>query len=454
MNIGIPKETRPFEFRVGLSPAGVEILTQKQNQVYVEHEAGVGAGFSDREFENAGARIVYSPEEVFGRADLLLKVARPTKEELEWLRPGSSIAGLLHLASTRRDKVDLLLEKKITSIAYEQIELADGSLPVLRPFSEIGGSMCATIAARFLQCNRGGKGILLGGVPGVPPAEVVILGSGVVATYATKAFLGLGAHVTVVDRSVKRLRELSAIFGPTLRTEYSTQEHIDALTREVEELLPAAQPLAARGPLERLAALHPRIRVVEMDETARGEARNRLVRMSRGRILFFLDFAPVVFTSAKTGAGIKELLHVLASLAPNPAEGNPPPFYKGEPGGATEAFQAAPDAGKHVLAHVFKVMIDPFVGKVGVFRVHQGTVTKDSQLYIGEGRKPIKAGHLYMLRGKTQTEVSEAVPGDICAIAKIDEMGGMVERMIAESVDALVRRDVALGNRQIDFQLV
>jgi alanine dehydrogenase len=139
MNIGIPKERRPFEFRVGLSPAGVEILTQQGHQVYVEHEAGVGVGFDDHQFENAGARIVYSPEEAFGRADLLLKVARPLKDELDWLRPGCALAGLLHLSSARRDKVDALLEKKITSIAYEQIQQADGSLPVLRPLSQIGG---------------------------------------------------------------------------------------------------------------------------------------------------------------------------------------------------------------------------------------------------------------------------------------------------------------------------
>src|SRR5512145_77530 len=131
MNIGIPKERRPFEFRVGLPPAGVEILTQQGHHVYVEHEAGVGAGFNDREFETAGARIVYSPEEVFMRADLMLKIARPLKEELDWLRPNTTLAGFLHLASAREDKTEVLLEKKITSIAYEQIQHQDGSLPVL-----------------------------------------------------------------------------------------------------------------------------------------------------------------------------------------------------------------------------------------------------------------------------------------------------------------------------------
>ena len=131
---------------------------------------------------------------------------------------------------------------------------------------------------------------------------------------------------------------------------------------------------------------------------------------------------PILFTSARTGAGIGELLHVLASLAPNPAEGNPPPFYKGEPGGATEAFAAVPDATKHVLAHVFKVIADPYMGKVGVFRVHQGTMKKDSQLFVGDGKKPFKVAHLYQLQGKDYVEVDELMPGDIGAIAKVEEI--------------------------------
>ena len=131
---------------------------------------------------------------------------------------------------------------------------------------------------------------------------------------------------------------------------------------------------------------------------------------------------PILFTSAKTGAGIKELLHVLATLAPNPAEGNAPPFYKGEPGDKTEPFQAEPDAAKHVLAHVFKVVADPYLGKIGIFRVHQGTMKKDMQLFVGDSKRPIKVGHLYQLQGKDSIEVDELLPGDIGAIAKIDEV--------------------------------
>ncbi|MDK9723420.1 MAG: elongation factor G [Sterolibacteriaceae bacterium MAG5] len=131
---------------------------------------------------------------------------------------------------------------------------------------------------------------------------------------------------------------------------------------------------------------------------------------------------PILFVSAKTGAGIDELLHVLATLAPNPAEGNPPPFYRGEPGGASEEFRSEPDGKKHVLAHVFKMVADPYMGKVGIFRVHQGTLRKDSQLFVGDGKKPFKAGHLYQLQGKDYVEVDELVPGDLGAIAKVEEI--------------------------------
>ena len=225
MNIGIPKERRPFEFRVGLSPAGVEILAQKGHTVFVEHEAGAGAGFSDSDYEHAGASLVYSTEEAFGRADLLLKVSRPLQEELDWLQPGSILAGFLHLASARQDKVGILLQKKIAAVAFEQIEAPDGSLPVLRPFSQIGGAMAGQIAARLLQNTWGGKGILMGGVPGVPPAEAVVLGAGVVGTYATQTFLGMGAHVTVIDHTLSTLQRLWDRFPAVRDPAFHASEH-------------------------------------------------------------------------------------------------------------------------------------------------------------------------------------------------------------------------------------
>src|SRR5512138_316236 len=261
MNIGIPKERRPFELRVGLSPAGVEILTQQGHQVYVEHEAGIGAGFDDRQFEIAGARIVYSPEEVFVRGDLLLKVARPTKEELDWIRANTTVVGLLHLASSREDKVEILLEKKITSIAYEQIQLPDGSLPVLRPLSMIGGAMAAQIAARLLQNNWGGKGILMGGVPGVPPAEVVVIGAGIVGTYATQMFLGMGAHVTVIDQNINALQSLWDRHN-CIVTMMSTKRNIERATAFADVVVGAVLVPGQRAPIlvtrEMVRAMKPR----------------------------------------------------------------------------------------------------------------------------------------------------------------------------------------------------
>ncbi|RPI20773.1 MAG: alanine dehydrogenase, partial [Chloroflexota bacterium] len=208
MNIGIPRERRPFEFRVGMTPIGVQILCQQGHTCFIEHDAGLGAGFSDQDYMEAGGKVVYSPHEVFGRADLLLKVARPNYEELDWLRPETTVAGLLHLASARHDKLDLLQEKGITAIAYEHIQLPDGTVPVRRPLSQIGGRLAAQIGGLLMQNTSGGKGILLGGEAGIPPAEVVIIGAGTVGVAALRAFVGMGAHVSVLDISLDALQRV------------------------------------------------------------------------------------------------------------------------------------------------------------------------------------------------------------------------------------------------------
>lgn len=325
MNIGVPKETRPFEYRVGLSPAGVEMLTQHGHHVYVEHEAGVGAGFSDQEYEAVGARISYSADEVFARADFLVKVARPTKEEIDWLRPGTTIAGLLHLASSRRDKVDVLLEKKITSIAYEQIQLADGSRPVLRPFSEIGGSMTATVAARFLQCNRGGKGILLGGVPGVPPAEVVILGSGVVSVYATRAFLGLGAHVTVIGKELPALQKMLEQF-PSITTMMSTKRNIEKATAYADVLVGAVLVTGQRAPIlvtrEMVRSMKPRSVIIDVSideggcvETSRPTTHELTTYIEEGVIHYCVPNMPGVIARTATHAFVNAAMPYLLEIA-------------------------------------------------------------------------------------------------------------------------------------------
>src|SRR5512134_2518627 len=205
MDIGVLRERRADEYRVGLTPAGVELLVAGGHNCYVEKGAGLGAGFSDEDYVKAGGKTVYSGEEAYGRADLVLKVARPTAEELTWFRPGQAVMAFWHLASASPDNLDALLKHHVTAIAYEMIQADDGSLPVLSPMSQIAGRLAANIAGGLLRNDRGGKGILLGGVPGVPPAEVVILGAGVLGTNAARAFTGLGATVYVLDKELARL---------------------------------------------------------------------------------------------------------------------------------------------------------------------------------------------------------------------------------------------------------
>ena len=312
MYIGIPKETRPFEFRVGLSPAGVEMLTQKGHKVFVEHEAGLGAGFSDAEYEKVGAGLVFSCEEVFGRSDLLLKVARPLKEELDWLRPETILAGFLHLPSARQDKIDILLEKKVTSIAYEQIRAEDGSLPVLRPFSQIGGAMTAQIAARLLQNNEGGKGILLGGMPGVPPAEIVIIGAGVVGTYAAQSFLGMGAHVTVIDHSFSALQKIWDRF-PNIVTLLSTKRNIERSIAYADVVVGAVLNPGERAPVlvtrEMVRSMKPRSVIIDISideggcvETSRPSSHEHPVYIEEGILHYCVPNMPAAVARTATHA--------------------------------------------------------------------------------------------------------------------------------------------------------
>lgn len=325
MNIGIPKERRPFEYRVGLSPAGVEMLSQMGHRIFVEHDAGVGAGFSDLEYEKAGAQIVYSGEETYGRADLLLKVARPLREELEWMPPGSALMGALHLASARQDKLDILLEKKITAIAYEQIRLPDGSRPVLRPFSQMCGAMAASIAARCLQNDFGGKGILLGGMPGVPPAEVAILGGGMVGTYAAQSLLGLGAHVIVLDRDLFALQRISDRF-PAVSTMVSTPRNIERVAQFADVLIGATLAPGARTPLlvsrEVVRSMKPRSVIIDIDideggsiETARPTTHDRPTYVEEGVIHFCVPNITSVVARTCVHSYVNAAMPFIAELA-------------------------------------------------------------------------------------------------------------------------------------------
>lgn len=231
MKLGVPKEVRDLETRVGLTPAGVLALAEAGHTVYVERSAGTQAGFSDDHFRQAGAEVVYSTAEVYGRAEVIAKVTRPTLAEHAHFRQGQIIFSFLHLSVSSPDLLQVLTERQITAIAYELIQQENGLLPVLVPMSEIAGRLAPIIAGRLLMNLSGGRGILLSGIPGVPPAAVVIIGAGVLGSNAARAFLGLGAQVTVLDRSADKLRQLEAAFAGQITTmlanEYNLQRAVE-----------------------------------------------------------------------------------------------------------------------------------------------------------------------------------------------------------------------------------
>ena len=212
MIVGVPKEIKDHETRVGLVPSGVAALREAGHEVLVETHAGEGSSLTDREYAEAGATILDGAAEVWQRAGLIVKVKEPQKAEYEFFRPGLILFTYLHLAPLP-ELTDKLVAAKVAGVAYETIRERDGSLPLLTPMSEVAGRMSVQVGAQYLQRPTGGRGILLGGVPGVAPGNVVILGGGIVGTNAAKIAVGMGAHVTIIDRSLNRLRELDDIFS-------------------------------------------------------------------------------------------------------------------------------------------------------------------------------------------------------------------------------------------------
>jgi alanine dehydrogenase len=247
MRIGVPREIKVHEYRVGLVPAGVRELVAAGHQVIVESGAGNGIGVDDAQFRAAGAAVAPRAAEVFERAEMVVKVKEPQSTECEMLRRGQVLFTYLHLAADPAQARGLM-KSGATAIAYETVTGRNGSLPLLTPMSEVAGRMSIQVGAASLQKAQGGFGVLLGGVPGVPPAKVVILGGGVSGTHAAEMAVGLRADVTVVDRSVDRLRELSTMFGASLRTAYSTTETIECLVREADLVIGAVLVAGAAAP--------------------------------------------------------------------------------------------------------------------------------------------------------------------------------------------------------------
>ncbi|KAA0231460.1 alanine dehydrogenase [candidate division KSB1 bacterium] len=239
MNIGIPKETAIEERRVALTPVGVYALVNEGHAVHVEQGAGKASGFSDQEFQNVGAQIVFSGDEVFRRSQLVVKVQPPTEDECKYLEQGKIVFSLLGLGIARKAIIKKLLETGVIALGYEFIEQPDGNLPILTAMSEIAGNLLPQIAGRLLESEYGGRGIILAGVSGVTPASVVILGAGVVGFTAARAFSALGARVLVLDKNINNLRNLDRLLDKRVSTSIITPLLVERWTRLADVLIGA-----------------------------------------------------------------------------------------------------------------------------------------------------------------------------------------------------------------------
>ena len=238
MRVGVPTEIKNNEFRVALTPAGVAALTHRGHDVIIQAGAGDGSAISDRDFKAAGAEIVTTAEQVWAEADLLLKVKEPIEPEYNRMRRGQTLFTYLHLAASP-PCAEALLASGTTSIAYETVQTDDGTLPLLAPMSEVAGRLSAQVGAYHLMRSHGGRGVLMGGVPGVSPANVVVIGAGTAGYNAARVAGGMGAHVTVFDINLAKLRELDAEFGGRIHTRYSSAYDLEAAVKEADLVIGA-----------------------------------------------------------------------------------------------------------------------------------------------------------------------------------------------------------------------
>jgi len=247
MRIGVPKEIKTLEFRVGMTPAGAHELVHDGHEVFVETNAGAGIGVTDADYEAAGAKVLGTAEEVFEQAEMIVKVKEPQLNECAMLRPGQVIFTYLHLAPDPA-QTEALVKSGTTAIAYETVTAKDGSLPLLVPMSEVAGRLSIQAGAFALQKANGGSGKLLGGVPGVKPAKVLVIGGGVSGSNAADMAVGLGADVTIADRSLPRLRQLDDLWGGRVHTVFSTKHAIEELALEADLIIGAVLIAGAAAP--------------------------------------------------------------------------------------------------------------------------------------------------------------------------------------------------------------
>ena len=247
MRVGIPTEIKNNEYRVAITPAGVAELVRRGHDVTIQAGAGNGSAISDTDFKAAGAEIVTTADQVWAEADLLLKVKEPIEAEYGRMRAGQTVFTYLHLAASK-PCTDALLASGTTSIAYETVQTADGGLPLLAPMSEVAGRLSAQVGAYHLMRTKGGRGVLMGGVPGVAPADVVVIGGGTAGYNAARVASGMGAHVTIFDINLGRLRELDAEFGGKIHTRYSAAYDLEAAVRDADLVIGAVLVPGAKAP--------------------------------------------------------------------------------------------------------------------------------------------------------------------------------------------------------------
>lgn len=342
MIIGVPREIKDHEFRVGLTPGGARALAQAGHRVLVEAGAGVGSGLEDGQYKAAGAELVADKKALFERADLIVKVKEPLEPEYSLFRKGQALFTYLHLAADRR-LTEALLERQVFAIAYETVERPDRSLPILQPMSEVAGRLSVQIGAHYLERTHGGRGVLLGGVPGVASGKVVVLGAGVVGTQAIRIAVGLGAQVTVFNLDRGRLEALDAFYQGRIVTMASDPVWIETAVLEADLVIGAVMVTGARTPVlvkrEMVSRMKKGAVIVDVSvdqggcvETTRPTSHSDPVYLVDGVLHYAVPnipgSVPHTSTFALTNASLPFILH-LAGSGPEQAVRTDPVLAKG-----------------------------------------------------------------------------------------------------------------------------
>jgi alanine dehydrogenase len=327
MDIGIPREVRDGEARVGITPVGVRNLATMGHQVFVERGAGERSGFADSAYIEAGADLVYSPEEVYKRSNLIVKVVRPTEAEFALLTENSTLISFLQLMAARPDKVETLLAKQITAIALESIETDDGDLPIIHAMSQIGGRMMPGLAARFLEVGNGGNGVLLSGLPGVPAAEVVIIGAGMFGQETARAFAHAGANVYLLDCQMRPLMQAEQRCAQwQITTMLANPETIAKAIRFADVVVTAASDPGQRAPrlidTAMLKTMRPRSLIMDVSitqggcvETSRPTTHREPVFLHDGIIHYCVPNIPAAVARTATHALTNSTWPIIETIA-------------------------------------------------------------------------------------------------------------------------------------------